>query len=290
LFALVDAHASRCEARFVPPAKEDVVNRSLVPVVSVVLLLCAASVLSACGGTKVLKEAQPMQTTQPLATVANRRLNATLDWVIVRDGPGTWARNADWDEYLLRVSNVSDRPLAIKRLTVVDSLGTPVESQPGRKGLVKGSRKTSRRYRDSGIKVKAGRGAGTMLIAGAVVTAAGVGAASAVVVGSAMSGAAAAGSAGAAVGGLLLLGPALAVGGVVRGARNSAVNTRIEQRQTAFPLTLAAGEEQSLDVFFPLAPSPQSVALLYTDESGEHSVVIDTRAVLEGVHIDVQQH
>ena len=32
---------------------------------------------------------------------------AALDWIIVRDGPGTWAKNVDWDEYLIRVHTKS---------------------------------------------------------------------------------------------------------------------------------------------------------------------------------------
>lgn len=238
-------------------------------------------VLSGCGGTKVLKEAQPIQTTQPLATVSDQQVTAILDWVIVRDGPGTWAKNADWDEYLLRIRNLSDQPIQVTRIIVVDSLDTRIESQPKRKQLVKGSKQTARRYKDSGIKVKAGRGAGTMLVAGAAVTVIGVGAASVV----AVSGATVAGSAGAAAGGLLLLGPALAVGGIVRGVRNSAVNKQIEQRQTVLPLELSAGEELPLNVFFPLAPSPGMVELSYTDVTGEHSLTIDTSTSLNGLHI-----
>ena len=242
--------------------------------------------LQGCGGTKVLKEPQPIQTTQPLAAISDQRVAATLDWVIVRDGPGTWAKNADWDEYLLRVRNQSDRRIQVTRLIVVDSLGTHIESQPGRKQLVKSSKKTARLYKESGIKVKAGRGAGTMLVAGAVVTVVGAGVASLAAYGSIMSGVATAGSAGAAAGGLLLLGPALAVGGIVRGVNNSKVNNQIELRQTVLPLEIPAGEELSLDVFFPLAPSPTMVVLTYTDASGEHSLVIDTSTALDGLHID----
>ncbi len=250
------------------------------------VVLLGAALLGGCGGTKVLKEPQPMQATQPLAASADQRLRATLDWVIVREGPGTWAKNADWDEYLLRVSNLSDQPVRITRLMVVDSLNTPIASQPSRKKLVKASKKTARRYKDSGLKVKAGRGAGTMLVAGAAVTAVGVGAASAVAAGSALSGAAAAGSAGAAVGGVLLLGPAIAVGGVVRGVNNSAVNKQIESRQSQFPLDLSAMEEAALDVFFPLAPSPRRIELAYADHIGEHVLLIDTQTVLDGLHIE----
>jgi hypothetical protein len=244
--------------------------------------------LSGCGGTKVLKESQPIQTTQPLATVSNQHVTAILDWVIVRDGPGTWAKNADWDEYLLRVSNLSDQPIQVTRVIVVDSLDTRIESQPKRKQLVKGSKQTARRYKDSGIKVKAGRGAGTMLVAGGAVTVIGVAAAyGAAGVAAASLGTASIGAGtGAAIGGLLLLGPALAVGGIVRGVRNSAVNNQIEQRQTVLPLEVSAREELTLDVFFPLAPSPNMVEVTYTDATGEHSLIIDTSTALHGLHID----
>jgi hypothetical protein len=171
-------------------------------------------------------------------------------------------------------------------LTVVDSLDTRIEPQFGRKQLVKNSKKTARRYKESGVKVKAGRGVGTMLVAGAAVTAVGIGAASAVAATSALSGAAAAGSAGAAVGGLLLLGPALAVGGIVRGVNNSKVNNEIELRQTTLPLDIPAGEELGLNVFFPLAPSPKILELIYVDEAGERSLIVDTSKALDGLHIE----
>ncbi|MGB5510196.1 MAG: hypothetical protein WBM87_00650 [Woeseiaceae bacterium] len=246
----------------------------------------SAFAVAGCGGTKVLKEPQALQTTQSLATASEREVVATLDWVIVRDGPGTWARNADWDEYLLRVNNQSDQPITVTRLVVVDSLDTRIESQPGRKELIKNSKKTARRYKASGIKVRAGRGAGTMLVAGAAVTVIGVGAASAAATGAIMSGAATAGGAGAAAGGLLLLGPALAVGGIVRGVNNSKVNNQIELRQTLLPAEIPASEEAQLDVFFPLAPSPKMIELYYFDAAGEHRLVIDTRTALDGLHID----
>lgn len=262
------------------------IDSSLKPGIFIALLL-AACLLSGCGGTKMLKETQPLQTMQPLASVSDHQVEATLDWVIVRDGPGTWARNADWDEYLLRVGNQSTRPVKVVRLTVVDSLDTRVEPQFGRKQLVKNSKQTARRYKKSGIKVKAGRGVGTLLVAGAAVTVVGVGAASATAASilSAMGGGAAVSSAGAAASGLLLLGPALAVGGIVRGVNNSKVNKEIELRQTLLPLDIPANGELGLTVFFPLAPSPKIVELVYVDETGEHSLIIDTSDALDGLHI-----
>lgn len=282
---MLSEQASPYQAPIALSDREYIVNLQIQKPGPLTVVLVGAALLGGCGGTKVLKEAQPMQVTQPLASTADRHLSAILDWVIVRQGPGTWARNADWDEYLLRVRNLSDQPLRISRMTVVDSLNTPIDSQPGRKKLVKASKKTVRRYKDSGLKVKAGRGAATMLVTGAAVTTVGVSAASAVAYGSILSGSTA-GSAGAAVGGVLLLGPVIAVGGVLRGVNNSAVNKRIESRRTQFPLDLPAMGEAALDVFFPLAPSPQRIELTYADDSGERVLLIDTRAALDGLHIE----
>jgi hypothetical protein len=124
-----------------------------------------------------------------------------------------------------------------------------------------------------------------MLASGAAVTAAGVGigvAAMGPILGTASAGA----GAGLAVGGLLILGPVLAVGGIARGVNNSKVNNEIELRQTVLPLEIPAGEELNLDVFFPLAPSPRMVELIYTDATGEHTIVIDTSTALDGLHIN----
>jgi len=259
-------------------------NNSTLALRSAIAFLFSACLLAGCGGTKVLKESQPIQTTKPLAAASDQQVSATLDWVIVRDGPGTWAKNADWDEYLLRINNQSEQSIQVTQLIVIDSLDTRIESQPGRKQLVKSSKKTTKRYKKSRMKVKAGRGAGTMLVAGAAVTVVGVGAATAATLGGAYG--AAAGGAGAAASGLLLLGPALAVGGVVRGVNNSKVNKQIELRQTVLPLEIPANSELGLDVFFPLAPSPKTVELVYSDATGEHRLVIDTSTALDGLHID----
>ena len=253
---------------------------------SAIVLLALCSFLAGCGGTKVLKEPKAIQTTQPLVSASNEQITATLDWVIVRDGPGAWARNADWDEYLLRVRNRSGQSIEITGLTVVDSLNTEVLPETQRKQLVKGSKKTARRYKQSGIKVRAGRGAGTLLLAGAAVTAVGAGAATVAAFGNLLGGASAVGGAAATASGLLVLGPAIVVGGAVRGVNNSKVNSQIELRQTVLPFEILTEQEHRLSVFFPLAPSPKRLELTYTDTSGEHRLTLNTETALKGLHID----
>ena len=85
--------------------------------------------------------------------------------------------------------------------------------------------------------------------------------------------------------GALVLAPVLVVGGVVRGVNNSKVNESIEARQTPLPLQVEPGSAQILDLFFPIAPSPLEVRIEYTDASGKHSIVLDTREALEGLHL-----
>ncbi len=233
--------------------------------------------LAGCGGTKLLKEPEPLVVTQALATTSDAQLSVTLDWVIYRDGPGTWAKNVDWDEYLIRVEHLGDADIKIKSINITDSLHNLIAPGATRKELVKGTKQTKKRYKDYGLKVKAGASAGTILAAGAVTAMAVSGAGAAAVYGGT------AVAAGAATGVLLL--PVLAVGGVVRGVNNSKVNNEIERRQSHFPMALLAGEEKSLDVFYPLAPSPRQVVLTYSDSDGEHTLIVDTLDALHGLHI-----
>ena len=241
------------------------------------IALAILAVLGGCGGTKVLKEAQPLVAREPLAAAADTRLSASLDWVIVRDGPGTWAKNADWDEYLLSVRNETGAPIAINGIAVVDSGKHRHDSIPNRKKLVKASRKTARRYRDDGIRVKAGVGGGAMLVTGVVSANVAMGAGAAAAYGSTAAAGAAAGA--------LVLAPVLVVGGVVRGVNNGKVNDEIERRQTALPLQIEAGAARSLDLFFPIAPSPLELRIDYEDAAGKHTIVIDAREALDGLHL-----
>ena len=240
--------------------------------------------LVGCGGTKLLKEPIPIDANSALATSQSERMVVDLDWVIVRDGPGSWARNADWDEYVLRVENISERPIEILEVAVFDSLGTRLDPRFDRKQLVKASKKTAKRYRSQGITVKAGAGAGTMLVTGTAITVVGVGGAQAAAISSIMGSSAGGGLA--AASGLIILGPALAVGGIVRGVNNSKVNEQIEVRQSRLPLALPAGETLLVHVFFPIAPSPRQIEIAYADDSGKYMAVVDTANALEGLHLD----
>ncbi|MDH4107153.1 MAG: hypothetical protein OEW35_02450 [Gammaproteobacteria bacterium] len=239
------------------------------------MILCLA--LAGCGGSKVLKEPVQFTPSAALAAAADGRLEASVDWVIFRDGPGTWAKNADWDEYLLSVRNRSDSTLTITAVRVIDSLETPVAADDDRKRLIKASRQTTKRYKGQGVEVRAGMSGRALAVAGTAATVAAVGAGSAIVYGGA--------GLAAGVAGGLLIGPALAVGGIVKGANNSKVAKEIQARHTDLPLTIDVGKARGMDLFFALGPSPRRVEIDYSDVDGEHVLVVDTEAALAGLHL-----
>jgi len=233
--------------------------------------------LSGCGGAKVLKEPEPLIVTHSLSTASDKTLSATLDWIIFRDGPGTWAKNVDWDEYMIGVQNVSGDSLQVTNIIVVDSLGTQIEPRQDRKQLVKGTKETKRRYKGEGLTVKAGV-SGAVLVGASVVAVAGTSGLGAI----AMYGSGAAVGAAAAV---VVAVPVLAVGGAFRGINNSKVNSLIESRQSLLPVVLQAEEKKNLVLFFPLSPSPRQIEISYVDAQGDHTLLVDTQTALDGLHL-----
>lgn len=224
----------------------------------------------------MLRSPEPLPPREPLGIVADDGLAAALDVVIVRGGPGSWAKNVDWDEYVIRVRNPGDDPLHVDGITVVDSLGTPIPPGVNRSQLVSGTREAKRRYKGEGLKVKAG-------VNGAVLMGAGAAAAA----GTSGVGAAAMAGGGAAVGAaaVVVMVPVLAVGGAVRAVNNSKVNGEIENRQTLLPFEVTPGDEKTVHVFFPVSPSPLRVEFVYHDSLGSHTTHLDTGSALRGLHL-----
>ena len=239
-------------------------------------LLCLATLLAGCGGAKLVRDPVAREPTQALAAAADDRLAATLDFVIVRNGPGAWAKNGDWDEYLLRTRALGASPVQVLRVEVVDSLGRALSPAASRKALVKASRDQVRRYRSSGLKVRAGLGGAAIAATG---IGAGLGAGGVVASGGGMLG----GVAGATT--FMLVAPAFGVAGIVRAVNNSKVDKEIRRRQTPLPQAVSRDSDVPLDLFFPLAPSPSAVRITYADATGEHRLEIDIRDALSGLHL-----
>ena len=245
--------------------------------------IACAVILSGCGGgTKILKEPLALEIKQPLVTASDQNVSADLIWVIIRDGPGTWAKNADWDEYLVKVVNESGEAIQIIDVTIVDSLGVRQTTNADYRELVNESKETTRRYKDSNLTVKAGMGAGTMMAVGGTT-----------ILGASYVGAAATGATwtgvavgtGILAGGIVVLVPTVAGVSIVRSKNRNKVAKEIEKRHTALPVTINSQEDLFLDIFYPLAPSPTQLEITYMVVGMEETLVINTSEALNGLHL-----
>ena len=244
-------------------------------------------ILSGCGGTKILKEPLALEITKPLVTASDQNVSAELIWVIIRDGPGTWAKNADWDEYLVNVVNESREMIQIIDVTIVDSLGVRQATNADYRELVNESKETTKRYKDSNLTVKAGIGAGTiMAVGGATMLGASAGATVASISGFwSMTGPTVAAGPAIAVGGLVVLVPAVVGIGIVRSNNRNKVTREIRKRHTLLPVTINSHEDLLLDIFYPLAPSPTQLEITYMVVGVKETLVVNTSEALNGLHL-----
>lgn len=239
--------------------------------------------ISACGSpAEVREDAKSLAITQPIISGADPQLEVDLEWVIVRNGPGSWADNADWDEYLIRLTNRSEYSVRISSVHVYDSLNTAIATSGRRPELVKQSKKTVARYRSRGLEVKAGVGGDALVAASAATYIAATATGVAVLTGSV---AATAVTTGAVVAGAFVVPPILLINASSRNKNNSQVAQLISDRQTELPLILAPGEIADAHFFFPLAPSPIKIVIEYRATAEEHRLLIETDEVLGRLHI-----
>jgi hypothetical protein len=244
------------------------------------VFLLAANIVSACGGSKVINEPEPLVIAEPLASASDTRISANLDWIIYRGGPGSWVERADWDEYLIRVHNDSEDLIRITGVVVIDSTDTQVERGGNRVQLIEETKQIKSRYDDKEIEVSAGPG--SLVVAGTAAAAV-TGVTLGVYAAGYGYGAAATGV-GLAAASVVLI-PIAVVDYVARSMNNEQVDQQIKSRQTLFPSEIRPTQEVHLDLFFPLAPSPKWIELTYLDSNEVRTLIIDTSSALDGLHI-----
>lgn len=198
-----------------------------------------------------------------------------LESVIVFKGPGSWKREARWDEYVIAVVNPGPEPLVIIAAGLEDLTG--VMQAPGAEpwALERLSYTNWDRYGKTGLKLLAGAGA-VAVYGGAV---------AATAMGSILAGAGTAGGAGA----VLAVIPVVAVVDIAAVAvmnRNNRrkVEAEFARRRLELPCTVAPGETRQGSLFFPMVPSPRRLEL--RGEAGGEPVGFDlTLEALAALHL-----
>ena len=244
-------------------------------------VLVSILLLAACGGARVSKKWEQSQHERPILELQAQTASivANLDWIVFRNGPGSWAKDAFWDEYIVSVTNVSDQPITIESLSVIDSTDTAIVPHHSRKALKKAYKVVKKRNKKAGLQIKLGEGS-TDATGNSIV-------ATALVAGGAGSGsvAAAGGTLTAAGGAIVVAVPAIAIGSVMKIVNNTKVNNRISEKTTVLPLILEPSQQEELNIFFPAVPSPQYLLIKFTTVSNQESIQIDLQEAFSGLHI-----
>ena len=242
-------------------------------VVLMVLLLC----LSACVTSKKYRLAK--DDTPPAKHLGYRAVaqpvELQLETVIIFKGPGSWKREARWDEYVVKISNNGDQPLSLDSAQLIDVLGVPQVPGEDPWKLEKLSYTNWDKYGKTGVKVLAGAGA-VLIYAGAV---------EGVVIGAGLSGGAAAG------GGLVFLGalPIVAVVDITAVAfmnhnNKEKVMAEFERRRLKLPCVIPVGGSVEGSFFFPMTPGPQRLIVQGKHGGESCSLTLDLKP-LAGLHL-----
>ena len=157
-------------------------RRLLFSSASALLLAVAVCLMTACVSPKYKRADKSTPPVQPLnVKFPSSTLDTSLYAEISDGSPGSWKRDAFWDEYVVIMHNEGDQVLNIVSATLTDYAGAvrPAGTDPW--ALERESKTLEKRYRDAGIAFA--RMAAPRVIASAaeptVVASAGVGTAGA---------------------------------------------------------------------------------------------------------------
>jgi hypothetical protein len=182
------------------------------------------------------------------------RFDATLISVITYNGPGSWKRNAFWDEYVVTIRNTGSDPMTIGAAGLTDSAGTIRAAGIAPWALEEESRKLEDKYRAAGIAFVRYTTPGLAIV--------GTGAAAIASAGSFSTAAATAAAA------TLVALPVYYISVLtINHSNKGAMEREFRRRRLATPLTLGPGESRTGSFFFPMVPAPRSLTLQWSDRS-----------------------
>jgi hypothetical protein len=206
-------------------------------------------------------------------------LEASLSALITYNGPGSWKRNAFWDEYVVALRNPGPEPLLVSDPALVDPAGT--NRTPGSKPWVleRESKTLERHYKDTGIAFVRYTVPGVLILGTGMTIA--LANTTFITWGPTTAGAGAGGTVAAAT---LIALPVYYVAVLTINHRNkAAMEKEFTRRRLDLPLTLAPGESRTGSLFFPMVPNPQALKLRWsTGQTGGESIL--PLEFLHGLH------
>jgi hypothetical protein len=192
------------------------------------------------------------------------QLETFVDTVIVFHGPGSWKRDAYWDEYVLSLANRGSTHLTLLSAHLIDAAGAPVPPGTNWEKLESDSRK----WWDGHVFTQnLALGASAVFVGvGTIAAPVGVLVAYAALHGIALSG----------VGTAFIAVPvaALWLGGA-NGKHEQQIAAEFNSRRLELPLELSAHTSIHSSLFFRLTPSPRRLVLTYREAGQLHRTVVE---------------
>ena len=218
-------------------------------------------------------------------SAASHSVNAQIDTVIIYGGPGSWKREAYWDEYLLTIANHSEHPVDLISAMLIDFQDNLVT--PGDKPweLQEQSKEWIKNYDSgtTGVVLKVGASAWLAgAAAGAVLWAAvGPTALAGTAYGIGLSTAASIGLVAASA-----VIPTVIISSIfINRNRKHKIEDEFERRRLVLPATIRPGQMAQGSLFFRIAPGPKHLQLSFAGADQGFDVSIDL-APLADLHID----
>jgi hypothetical protein len=200
---------------------------------------------------------------------------ALLHSVIVYRGPGSWKKEAYWDEYIVTFTNRTAASLTLEAAVLfgLDPGAQGTGSDPWK--LDNLSRRKVKQYKNDGRGILLGAGLGALWVSSGVVgtfTLVGGGSAAVAIASSAV-----------------FVGlPILGLGTIVRSfSAKGDIAEEFQRRRLNLPATLAANGTISGSLFFPVSPGPRRLVLRYRVGDAIEGVTVDL-APLAGLHLPDQ--
>ena len=200
-----------------------------------------------------------------------------LNSVIIFKGPGSWKREAYWDEYIVSITNHGTLPLSIESAAIVDfqdkinSAGIdPWELEKLSKAWWKGIRASGA---GTAVALGAGTGISALVISASWGTVLGAGSASGVAIGAA---------------GVIAM-PVIGVSYIVGNIRGrNKIEKEFNRRRLVLPVIIPAGQSVQGSLFFPITPGPKYLILKCRMGEDIYDVEFDL-SPLKALHIKFER-
>lgn len=193
-----------------------------------------------------------------------------LHTIIIYNSPGSWKREALWDEYVVTLSNQGTQPLTVASASLADSSGTSYAASASMRALGKESTILEQRCFDAGLAFARAAEPAAVTVGGGIRL---IGA----------TGGVTDASASLAVGAAVVPVPAFYTRKIVSLSKQYFAD-EFKQRCLALPMTLAPGEARAGSLFFPMVPNPRALNLHWSNgiASGELALPLDS---VHGLHV-----